>query len=105
MQTLNAALVRGKLSRQAKSVDYPGSLTRAFVNVIASNWEPRIVKRAQKAHDDLGEAEAKLVEMLVERASELAGSEDEAAALRGLREQVRRRGGPHRHGRKPSFRS
>lgn len=92
-QTLNAALVRGGSFRgKRNTVDYPGSLTRAFVDVIASNWEPRIVKRAQKAHDDLGEAEAKLVEMLVERASELAGSEDEAAALRGLREQVRRKG-------------
>ena len=91
-QTLNAALVRGGSFRGARqSVDYPGSLTKAYVDVIAGNWEPRIIKSAQKAHDRLGEAEAKLVEALIDRASGLVRSEDEAAALRRLQEQVRRR--------------
>lgn len=45
--SLNAALVRnGTFNRQG--IDYPGALTRSFVEVIASSWEPSIIEVVRK---------------------------------------------------------
>lgn len=91
-QTLNAALARGASFRGSRHrVDYPGSLTKAFVDVIAASWDARVTKKVQDAHAVLRKTEEGLVEELVAKASKLVDSEEEARALGRLPEQARRK--------------
>lgn len=91
-QTLNAALVRSGTFRGAHTVDYPGSLTRAFVDVIAGTWEPVVVKEVREAHRQLGEADVALIDTLVTRITELVRTDEVDAKLRDMRNQVREQG-------------
>lgn len=87
--TLNAALVRGGKFRGARNVDYPGSLTRAFVDVIAATWEPSIVNGVRVAYQQLGDADAALIDTLVSRISELVRNDEVEAKLNAARKQIR----------------
>lgn len=91
-QTLNAALVRSGKFRGAHTVDYPGSLTRAFVDVIAGSWEPMVIKEVRIAYEQLADADAKLIDSLVLKISELVRNEEVDAKLELMREQIRAQG-------------
>lgn len=91
-QTLNAALVRGGKFRGARTVDYPGSLTRAFVDVIGGSWEPLIVKEVRHAYQGLCEADAKLIDRLVSHITELVRTDEVDTKLRDVRKQIREQG-------------
>lgn len=87
--TLNAALVRGGKFRGARTIDYPGSLTRAFVDVIAGTWEPTIVNAVRLAYQQLGDADGKLIDALLSRITELVRNDEVDAKLTAVRKQIR----------------
>lgn len=91
-QTLNAALVRSGKFRGAHTVDYPGSLTRAFVDVIAGTWEPTVVREVRVAYQGLCDADATIIDALVSRVTELVRTDEVDAKLRDLRKQIREQG-------------
>ena len=87
--TLNAALVRNGAFQGAAHIDYPGSLTRAFVDVIGGSWEEMVVEGVRTAYRQLNEADAELVERLCGAASEILGTEELNVATSDLRRQLR----------------
>jgi hypothetical protein len=67
--SLNAALRRkGIWDRQG--IDYPGVLTRALVDSVASDWEPVVVKGVRELVKELARRDLQLVEKLCNRASD-----------------------------------
>jgi nucleotidyltransferase/DNA polymerase involved in DNA repair len=65
--SLNAALTRGGMW-QRQEIDYPSGLTRALVDSIATDWEPRIVEVIRGTVKELADRDVKLVEQLCEAA-------------------------------------
>lgn len=65
--SLNAALTRGGVWDR-KKVNYPSGLTRALVDSIATDWEPKIVEVIRATVKSLADRDVKLVEQLCEAA-------------------------------------
>jgi Dynamin family len=73
--TLNAALVRnGTFDR--RDIDYPGALTRSFVEVIAGTWETSIIDETRKVIRGLVGEQVDLVEEFLAEASQLSGGDE-----------------------------
>ena len=87
--SLNAALVRsGTYDRRA--IDYPGALTRSFVEVVAGAWEPSIIDEVRRVLRLFVQKQVQLIEKFLDHASELAGTQilvQIAAQKRLLRQQ------------------
>jgi hypothetical protein len=66
--SLNAALLRNG-RWENKNLDYPGDLTRAFVDSIASEWETSIVEEIRKTIRDAADQDVRLVEKLCQVAA------------------------------------
>ena len=90
--TLNAALVRNGSFQGAAHIDYPGDLTRAFVDVIAGSWEKDVVAEVRVAFRRLCEADAELVQSLSASAAGILDTDELRVTLRDLQQQIRDQG-------------
>ncbi len=90
--TLNAALVRTGAFNGAVHIDYPGDLTRAFVDVIAGSWEKDVVAEVRVAFRRLCEADAELVQSLSESAAGILDTDELRVTSRDLQQQIRDQG-------------
>lgn len=68
--SLNAAMRRGGVW-EGKRLNYPGSLTRAFVDTIAASWTPTVIDQMQRWVRELADTETGLVGELCEAARRL----------------------------------
>jgi hypothetical protein len=82
--TLNAALVRNGAFRGSRHIDYPGDLTRAFVDMIAGSWESTVIAEVRKAFDQLCETDRALVDRFNAAAARILSTGDPDATLREL---------------------
>lgn len=71
--SLNAAMRNGG-TWEGKKLNYPGSLTRAMVDMIAAEWEPTIVGGVRRVVRELAASEATLVERVCEDARRIDAS-------------------------------
>jgi len=68
VKSLEAALRRNGVWGK-KSIDYPDALTRAFVDSVASDWEPMIIEAIKGTMRSLADRDISLVEQLCELAA------------------------------------
>lgn len=87
--TLNAALVRDGSFEGAHRVDYPGDLTRAFVDVIAGSWEEKVVVTVRSAVRGLNTDDELLIAELNEHAARLLDSDEMHGVLANQRKLLR----------------
>lgn len=73
--TLNAALVRDG-TWDKRGIDYPGTLTSSFVDVVAGSWEAAIQQEVRRIIRNLIDEHRELVEEFLTEATHLAGTDD-----------------------------
>ena len=82
-QSLNAALRRGG-SWDNRGVDYPGGITRTFVEKIAGEWAKAVVDPVKETLLEVVEQDAGLVERMIELAQSAAPELIESAQVDGF---------------------
>ena len=85
-RTLNAALVRGGAFEGSVRVDYPDELTRAFVDGVASRFEPHLLEEVRTQLDKARRRDADFLERFVAEARKVVDD----PALRDLLSQQRK---------------
>ena len=88
--TLNAALTRGgEFSAGKKDVNYPGSLTYAFVDIVAGSWRELVIDVVRAEVKRLCDNDEQLIIQLNDQAAALLAGDDDRAVLLEQRRLVR----------------